>query len=161
MALPFPKMHLVSLCGTSAGIMIVLTTVAVAGKTQQTSSMSFLKQRRSYKTTLMLFLQKLSSCRQGVIVCFFFFSLTNMCQVSAHPDVIITISEFVFSAPTTFHFSSICQEYYPPSHPSHSIHSLILTSLAPLILILSELRRNTNKAEGRRMACWVVNPQIR
>lgn len=43
---------------------------------------------------------------------------------------------FFLSVPTTFHFSSICQEYYPPSHPSRSIHSLILIRLPPLISIL-------------------------
>lgn len=78
---------------------------------------------------------------------------TKWCLVSAHPDVIITISEFVFSAPTTFHFSSICQEYYPPSHPSHSIHSLILMSLALLISILWSWGGNTNKVEKDE---WLV-----
>lgn len=46
---------------------------------------------------------------------------------------------FFFPAPTSFHFSSICQEYYPASHPSHSIRPPpppILTPPAPLIAIL-------------------------
>lgn len=56
-----------------------------------------------------------------------------------------------------FILSSICQEYYPPSRPSHSILSLILTSLTLLIAEhSSEPRRNTNKAGKGQMAWWLV-----
>lgn len=75
--------------------------------------------------------------------------------------MIIAISEFVFSAPTTFHFSSICQEYFPPSHPSRSLP--LPNSLVSRLAYLSTLglMRNTNKVEKDEWGCWVVNPVIR
>lgn len=75
--------------------------------------------------------------------------------------MIIAISEFVFSAPTTFHFSSICQEYFPPSHPSRSLP--LPNSRVSRLAYLSTLRlmRNTNKVEKDEWGCWVVNPVIR
>lgn len=60
--------------------------------------------------------------------------LTALCQVSALPDVIITISVFVFSGLDNFSFWSICLQkvthqliHHPPAH------SLILLSGSTLI----------------------------